>query len=193
MKVNEIVGYVDLETLKPKPKAEPIADWFCFAVRAMSEEKLGAELGETAYYPKRWAWHRRRVRGGGRKREKKFYPLFPGYLFYNGNPEDGAVKWMFSDRRVFGLVGREGIPHRLRNTDIHRLRLEELNNFDGFEASLTEVFSVNVGERLQIVKGVFSGETALVRRIAFGRALVEMEGTGTFVKFTVSKLGKISE
>lgn len=190
MKKGEVVGYINLESLKPIPKAEPKRDWYLFVVRSMSEAKLAEAIGETAYYPQRFVWSKKRgrLKFGEERRFKKFYPMIPGYIFYNGEPDDRAISWMWSDRRVLGLRAVDGRLSTVPNVDIHRMRLAEMA---GYEA-VVEVFSVIVGEAIEIFSGPYAGKMGVVRDIEFGKVSLEMLTNGQVAKFSVSHLGKIS-
>lgn len=190
MRVGEIVGHIDLKSLEPAPKAEQTGNWFLLCVFAGSEAKLTDRIGDTAYYPKRFVWVKRRGRleNGERRREKKTYPVIPGYIFYNGNPNDPAISWLFNDNKFFGIRSVDGVFSRIPNVDIHRMRMAEMAG----AAEVIEVFSVMVGEKIEIVSGPFAGKIGVVREIEFGRAKMEFPENGHFAKFTVSNLGKIS-
>jgi len=188
------VSFVDPESLKPKPLAEPKGNWYLFCVFAGSEAKLAEKIGETAYYPRRFVWVKRRGRleNGERRRERKYYPVIPGYIFYNGDPNDAAISWLYNDRKFFGIraVMTDDGPvfSRVPNVEIHRMRMAELAG----AAEVIEVFSVMVGERIEIATGPFAGKIGVVREIEFGRAKMEFPALGRFAKFTISNLGKIS-
>lgn len=186
----DAAGFVDLESLKPSLPAEPEANWYLFSVFAMSEEKLANRIGETAYYPRRFVWKKRRgnLKLGENIRDKKFYPVMPGYLFYNGALNDSAINWMHSDRKVLGVLSKDGIPSRVPNLDIHRMRMAELAG----SAEVIEVFSVIVGEVVEITNGPYTGKIGVVREIEFGKAMLDFPLNRQAAKFSVSELGKIS-
>lgn len=190
MKKGDVVGHVDPESLKPLPLPEPTANWYLFSVFAGSEEKLASKIGETAYYPRRFVWQklRRRLQSGVAVRVKKFFPVLSGYLFYNGELGHPGIEWMRNDRRVIGLRSVNGVPSPIRNEEIHRMRMAELAG----SAEVTEVFSVIVGEVIEITIGPFAGKIGVVREMEFGKTLVEFPLNRQFAKFSVSELGKIS-
>jgi transcription antitermination factor NusG len=55
-----------------------------------------------------------------------------------------------------------------------------------------EVFSVIVGERIEITSGPYAGKTGIIREIEFGKAMLDFVGERQSHKFSVSELGKIS-
>lgn len=186
----KIVGYVDLELLKPKPPVVQIAEWYLFRVWAMSEEKIADKIGPAAYFPRRKYFTKRRGRlqVGYTRREGKFAPVIPGYIFFNGEPNDASVNWIYADRRFIGLLSKNGEPSRVPNADIHRMRMAELAD----SAEVIEVFSVIVGEILEIHNGPYAGKIGVVRDLEFGKARLEFPLDRQFAKFSVSELGKIS-
>lgn len=195
MQKGDVVGHIDLESLKPILKPEPKGDWFLFSVFAMSEERLADKIGETAYYPRRVVWQKRRgnLRDGVPRREKKFFPVIPGYIFYNGALNDPGIQWIYNDRRFLGIVSYQDDdellqPFSVRNVHIHRMRLAELEQ----SAEVTEVFSVIVGEVVEITSGTYAGKIGVVREIEFGKAMLDFPLNRQAAKFSVSELGKIS-
>lgn len=190
MKIGDVVGHIDIKSLEPAEMAKPIAAWYLLCVFAGSEARLADRIGDTAYYPKRIVWIKRRGRleNGERRRERKHHPVIPGYIFYNGWPGDPAINWIFNDRRFFGIRSVDGEFSRIPNVDIHRMRMAELAG----AGEVIEVFSVMVGETIEIVSGPFTGKTGVVREIEFGKAKLEFVAGGQFAKINVSTLGKIS-
>lgn len=190
MHKGEIVGHVDLASLKPIPQPEPKHHWYLFSVFAMSEARLVERIGETGYYPRREVWQKRRgnLKAGESRREKKFYPVIPGYIFYNGALDDDGIYWIYNDRRFIGVRSTDGVPSRVRNEDIHRMRLAELAG----SVEVSEIFSVIVGETIELVKGPYAGKIGIVREIEFGKAMLDFPLERQAAKFSVSELGKIS-
>lgn len=186
----DVVGFVDLESLKPTPQAEPVADWHLISVWSMTEQRLADKIGETAYFPRRVVVSRKRGKlvAGESRNVKKFFPVIPGYIFYNGRLDDPGIGWMWNDRRVFGIRSVDGRPSPVPNGDIHRMRMAELAG----SAEVMEVFSVIVGEVIEIVEGPYAGKIGVVRKMAFGKVLLDFPLERQFAKFSVSELGKIS-
>jgi transcription antitermination factor NusG len=173
------------------PEIEPTNRWHLFAVFAGAEEKLAAKIGDTAYYPRRVVYKKRRgrLKLGEVRHVRKFVPMIPGYLFYNGRLDDPAVNWIYNDRKVIGLMTVDGAPIPVRNVEIHRMRLAELAGSD----EVMEVFSVIVGDTLDIIFGPFAGNIGVVREIQFGKVTVDFPLVRSSAKFSVLQLGKISD
>lgn len=198
MRKGDVVGHIDLDALKPTPRPEQSGHWSLFAVWPMTEEALCEKIGAAAYYPRRKivSVRRGKIGRGSTRRTERYVPIIPGYIFYEGALDDAGIKWLYSDKNFIDIVRVGGkvddefqlVPARVQNADIHRMRMAELAGGD----EVMEVFSVIVGEVLELHNGKYAGKTGLVEGVERGKVVLDLGRSGGKVKVSLLELEKIS-
>jgi transcription antitermination factor NusG len=125
--------------------------WYALACFSSAEDKIADKIGVQAYVPKRIIWKKRR----GRKREKRSYPLIPGYILVDMDLRDSVYDLVRRDHRVFGFVDACGEPLTIRETEIDYIRRKEaLGHYDETKDILYKL----IGGRFDIHDGALDGK-----------------------------------
>lgn len=190
-KKGEIVGYVDLETMKPVEKIAAGGDsWYVLEVFAGTEEHFQAKGGAAVYFPRKVIWKKmRRVKkDGNRAREKKSYPLIAGYLFLNSELDGPGVSEIFDDRRFIGVIAFAGTALKVPLVQILRLKkTEESGDYD----ETRKLFSSIIGTVVEVQSGPFAEKYVMMHSFHDGKFEGTLLGSDLKVQLPLSSLEKI--
>lgn len=156
--------------------AEPGREWWVFHTRPRAEKALGDELqrGSVPYFLPQYA---KTLTGGGRVRTS-YLPLFTGYVFVFGMPEDRARVAATKHVANCLAVPDQARLHRQLG-QVHRLMTHDMTGCSPEDAP-------RVGAIVEITEGPFTGLVGRVTELAEGyRFTIEVEFVGRGVSITV--------
>ena len=147
--------------------------WYALACFSYTEEKIAEKIGEQAYVPKRIIWRKVRKRGIRSGREKRAYPLIPGYILVDMDLRDGIYDLLRNDRRVLGFVEFGGRPRTIRDSEIDYLkRKEAMGHYDETKDLLYKL----IGGHFEVHDGALDGRKVKVLAIKNRDLLMEVDG-----------------
>jgi transcription antitermination factor NusG len=141
---------------------EPSPQWYAVYTRSRHEKQVDVLLRRQAlqtYLPLRRAWSRRRDR-----RAIVELPALPGYLFVWCVLSDPVRAQLKKTTGVLRLVQNAGRPCIIPKQEIESLRLVLARSFD-VEAHPY----LNIGDRVEVVRGPLVGVQGELIRVAAGR------------------------
>lgn len=144
------------ETLEP--------NWYAVYTRSRHEKQVETMLRRQAlrtYLPLRRTWSRRQDR-----RVTVEVPALPGYLFVHCLLDGEARARIKKTLGVVHLVENAGRPCAIPETEIESLRIA-LERSSHVEAH--PYLNLNVGDRVEVVRGPLVGVRGYLERIASGR------------------------
>jgi transcriptional antiterminator NusG len=136
--------------------------WYAVYTRSRHEKQVDALLhrqGVETYLPLRRSWSRRRDR-----RVTVELPALPGYLFVRCALEGEVRAQIKKTTGVIRVVESADRPCVIPETQIESLRLVLARSFN----SEAHPF-LNIGDRVQVVRGPFVGAEGHLVRVAPGR------------------------
>lgn len=154
----------------------PVGAWWVLHTRPRAEKALGGRLlraGVSFFLPQ----YAKPLSRGGRRRTS-YLPLFPGYVFLRGTPDDralalgtGLVAGSLAVPDQWALHGQLAQVYRVMSHDLTACRPEA---------------DPRVGSRVEITDGPFAGMTGRVTEVSGGyRFVVEVEFIGRGVAVTL--------
>ena len=147
--------------------------WFALAIRSGAEKKIADKIGMSCWYPQRIVWvKKRKHQRSGAGREKKSYPLIPGYVFVQLAAASRFNIWR-RDAKVFGFVAVDGVALAILPGEISWLMEQEAKGvYDGTQARWIEL----IGKRVRLAEGVFAGAFGLVEGLKNGAIVLSLDG-----------------
>ena len=164
--------------------------WYAIACTSQFEDKIAAKIGAQAYIPKRTVW--RKLRKGQRAigksgRIKKQFPLIPGYIVVDLELRDTIYHVLRNDKNVYGFVSSEGIPLKIRDIEIERLKTcESLGHYDETKELLKKL----IGTSFDIHEGPLEGKRAKVSTIKNNDLIMEVDGFPMPVTVSIANFEK---
>jgi transcriptional antiterminator RfaH len=153
------------------------AAWWVLHTKPRTEKALGERLlrsGVSFFLPQ----YAKLLNRGGRRRTS-YLPLFPGYLFLRGTPDDRARAM------ATGLVaGALAVPDQ---PSLHGQLAQVYRVMSNDVAACRPADDPRVGNLVEITEGPFAGMTGRVTEVSGGyRFVVEVEFIGRGVAVTLA-------
>jgi transcription antitermination factor NusG len=161
------------------------AQWFVLHCRPRQEQCVLDHLAAQRVHA--YAPHLQQVRFYGKRKVKKAYPLFPGYVFLKGCREDA-----YSVDRVRGVVQIIDPPDQ----DQLEWELSNVNMALELNAPLVECARLRVGTRVEVRSGPFKGMQGLIEASRSDDRIVlqvDMLGRAMSVEIDASLLDRIED
>lgn len=163
----------------------PDAKWFVLHCLSRQEQCVADHVtarGASSFLPRMM-----QVRYYGKRKVRRQYPLFSGYVFMHGTRED-----------VFSVDRSRGLVQIIEPVDQERLtwELTNLNLALEHEAPLMECAYLSVGTRVQVRSGPFKGMQGVVELgRTEGRLVlqVDMLGRAMSVEIDASLLDRVED
>ena len=164
---------------------KPDAKWFVLHCKPRQEDcvsKHAVARGARSFLPRT-----AQVRYYGKRKVRREYPLFPGYLFLHGLHED-----------VYCIDRTRGLVQIIEPKDQDQLTWELTNIHLAlqFDAPLIECAYLTAGTRVQVRSGPFKGMQGMIERsLAEGRLVLQVDllGRAMSVEIDASLLDRIDE
>lgn len=170
--LQDIVHPADLFAAPPDPDAA----WWVLHTKPRAEKALGDRLLRAAvpFFLPQYA----KVLSGGGRRRTSYLPLFPGYVFLRGSPDDrGKALATGFVANSLPVPDQDTLQGQL--AQVYRVMTQDI-------AACSPEVDPRVGTVVEITEGPFAGMTGRVTQVEGGyRFVVEVEFIGRGVGVTL--------